>query len=221
LSPNTRNAPGLQSRGGPCICPSLINKDRNKPHHLHSISTSCSLLERWQEEYKYSFTREQQLAQDQSRDALAKIEKELSERKVTLEREWADREKAIAAREDELTQLRARSAGFAEDLKAAADDAAAETAARLEQQHKAAEELLKRQSDGEKNVLSAKITALERTVKDQAKQLTRLQEQAEKAYAQVQEIAVRAIEGSASAKQLAHLQQLLADQTRKANQPER
>jgi hypothetical protein len=73
---------------------------------------------------------------------------------------------------------------------------------------------------GEKNVLTAKIAALERTVKDQAEQLTRLQEQAEKAYAQVQEIAVRAIEGSANTKQLAHLQQLLADQARKSS-PER
>jgi len=65
--------------------------------------------------------------------------------------------------------------------------------------------MLRRQSDGEKNVLTAKIAALERTVKAQAEQLARLQEQAEKAYSQVQEIAVRAIEGSASAKQLAHL----------------
>ena len=69
-------------------------------------------------------------------------------------------------------------------------------------------------------MLAAKIAALERTVKDQADQLTRLEQQAERSYAQVQEIAVRAIEGSASAKQLAHLQQLLADQARKSG-PER
>ena len=70
-------------------------------------------------------------------------------------------------------------------------------------------------------MLVAKIAALERTVQDQAEQLTRLEQQAEKAYAQVQEIAVRAIEGSASTKQLAHLQQLLADQARKSSAPER
>jgi len=46
-------------------------------------------------------------------------------------------------------------------------------------------------------------------------------QQAEKAYAQVQEIAVRAIEGSASAKQLAHLQQLLTEQLRKSGPSER
>ena len=48
-----------------------------------------------------------------------------------------------------------------------------------------------------------------------AVRMAKLLGQAEKAYAQVQEIAVRAIEGSAGAKQLASLQQLLADQARK------
>jgi hypothetical protein len=43
----------------------------------------------------------------------------------------------------------------------------------------------------------------------------RAREQSEKAYSQVQEIAVRAIEGSGSSKQLAQLQQLLAEQVRK------
>ena len=41
------------------------------------------------------------------------------------------------------------------------------------------------------------------------------------AEANIQEIAVRAIEGSASSKQLANLQQLLADQVRKTASPER
>ncbi len=173
------------------------------------------------EEYKYSFARQQQLAQDQSSDALATGEKELSQRKTQLERDWAEREKAIAAQEQDLAELRARAAGFAGEVKEAASRAAADTTARLEEQHRAADELVRRQLEGEKNVLTAKIAALERTVKDQAEQLTRLQEQAEKAYAQVQEIAVRAIEGSASTKQLAHLQQLLADQVRKTSAPER
>jgi hypothetical protein len=70
-------------------------------------------------------------------------------------------------------------------------------------------------------VLATKIAAMERTVKEQAEQLTRLQEQAEKAYSQVQEIAVRAIEGSANTKQISHLQQLLKDQMRKPAAGER
>ena len=71
---------------------------------------------------------------------------------------------------------------------------------------------------GEKNVLTTRVTSLEHTVQEQSQRLTSLLAQAEKAYAQVQEIAVRAVEGSAAAKQVASLQQLLADQPRKSGE---
>jgi hypothetical protein len=173
------------------------------------------------EEYKYNFAREQQLARDRSGDELAKAQKELSDRQAQLEREWDQREKALAASEQELAELRARDAGFAHELKVAAASAAADATQRAEQQHKAAQELLRRELEGEKNVFATKIAALERMVQEQAEQLVRLEQQAEKAYAQVQEIAVRAIEGSASTKQLANLQQLFSDQVRKSSSPER
>lgn len=173
------------------------------------------------EEYKYTFAREQQLARDQSGDEIAVAEKELAQRKAELDRQWGEREKALAASEQELAELRARSAGFAQELKAAAERAAADAVERVEGQHKAALELLRRELEGEKNVLATKIAAFERTVKEQAEQLSRLEQRAEKAYVQVQEIAVRAIEGSASSKQLANLQQLFTEQVRKSGSAER
>lgn len=102
----------------------------------------------------------------------------------------------------------------------AATRAVADTTARLEQQHQSAQALLRREFEGEKNVLTTKVASLEQVVHEQAEQLGRLAQQAEKAYSQVQEIAVRAIEGSASSKQFAQLQQLLAEQVRKSS-PER
>jgi hypothetical protein len=173
------------------------------------------------EEYKYSFAREQQLARDQLSDEAAAAQKEWAQRKSQQEREWAEREKALAAGEQELAELRARAAGFAQELKAATERAAVDAVERAQQQHKGAQELLRRELEGEKNVLATKIAALERTVQEQTEQLSRLEQQAEKAYAQVQEIAVRAIEGSASTKQLANLQQLFAEQVRKGSSPER
>ena len=180
------------------------------------------------DEYKYNFARDQQAASNQANDELAKVQKDIAERKSQFERQWEDREKAIAAREQELTsreqelvELRSRVAGFAKDLQAAVDQAEARAAERVQQHQKAALELLRRELEGEKNVLAAKIAGLERTVKEQAEQITRLEQQAEKSYAQIQEIAVRAIEGSASAKQVTSLQQLLAEQVRKTSVPER
>lgn len=171
--------------------------------------------EREKEEYRYAFAREQQQARDQFADEQAKANKELAERKAAAERELTERERAVKAREDELTTLLKRVEAFPKELDTALAKAVKEATDRQRQESAAREELLQREFAGERNVLTTRITSLEQTAKEQADQITRLLAQAEKAYAQVQEIAVRAIEGSGSAKQLANLQQMLADQVRK------
>ncbi len=111
--------------------------------------------------------------------------------------------------------MRQRVESFPKDLDAAVARAVKEATTRQQQESASREELLKRQFDGERNVLTTRITSLEQTAKEQSDQIARLLAQSEKAYGQVQEIAVRAIEGSGNAKQIASLQQLLADQSRK------
>jgi hypothetical protein len=180
------------------------------------------------EEFKYNFAREQQIARDQAADESAKAQKELAEKREDFSQRCDEREKSLAAREQEvgakeqeLAELRAQVAGFAKDLQTAIGQAENRATERLAQQHKAAQELLRRELEGEKNVLAAKFAGLERTVKEQTEQITRLEQQAEKSYSQIQEIAVRAIEGSSSTKQLANLQQLLTEQVRKSSVQER
>jgi chromosome segregation ATPase len=171
--------------------------------------------EREKEEYRYAFAREQQQAKDQFADETARAGKELAERKAQAEKELAERERAVKAREEEAAALRQRVESFPKELEAAVAKAVKETTTRLQQESLSREEIFKREFAGEKNVFTTRITSLEQTVKEQADQIAKLLQQAEKAYGHVQEIAVRAIEGSGSAKQLANLQQLLADQGRK------
>ena len=172
--------------------------------------------EREKEEYRYAFAREQQQARDQFADETAKAQKDLADRTAAAERELTERERAIKSREEELASLRQRVEGFPRELDAAIAKAVKDATARQQQDATSREELLKREFAGERNVLTTRITSLEQTAKEQADQIARLLSQSEKAYGQVQEIAVRAIEGSASAKQLSNLQQMLADQGRKA-----
>jgi hypothetical protein len=171
--------------------------------------------EREKEDYRYAFAREQQQARDAFADETAKIHKQLADTKAKADADVAQREQALAEREQELATLRAKAEAAPKELEAAVAKAIKETTARLTQESASREELLKRDYLGEKNVSAARIASLEHTVQEQAQRLTALLAQTEKAYAQVQEIAVRAVEGSAAAKQLAGLQQLLADQPRK------
>lgn len=171
--------------------------------------------EREREEYRYAFAREQQLAKDQFADEMAKAERALAERKAQSEKELAERERAIAAREEELNDLRKRTAAFPKELDAAVAKAARDALAASQADAAGREELLKRDFAGERNVLTTRIASLEQTVKEQAAQLQKLAQQSEKAYAQVQDIAVKAIEGSSNSRSLASLQQILAEQGRK------
>jgi hypothetical protein len=173
--------------------------------------------EREKEEYRYGSAREQQQARDQFADEMAKAQKELAERKATADRDLEERERAVKTREEELAGLRQRVEAFPSELDAALAKAVKDATTRQQQDSASKEELLKREFAGEKNVLTTRITSLEQIAKEQSEQIARLLSQSEKAYGQVQEIAVRAIEGSASAKQLSNLQQMLAEQGRKGS----
>jgi hypothetical protein len=171
--------------------------------------------EREKEEYRYSFVREQIQARDQFDDQKAKLEREAENRKETLEREVAERERAVTLREADLGSLRTKVDAFPKEIETAVARAIKETTDRLSAESRNREELTKKEFAGERNVLNTKIEALESKVGEQNDQLKQLSQRLEKAYAQVQEIAVRAIEGSGISKSLASLQQLLSDQAKR------
>ncbi len=103
-------------------------------------------------------------------------------------------------------------------MEAAIAKAVKEATEKLNLEAKNREELQKREFLGERNVLTTRIESFEKIAKDQSEQVARLTEQLEKAYQQVQEIAVKTIEGSSNAKSLANLQQWMAEQVRKSSQ---
>ena len=174
--------------------------------------------EREKDDYEYSFKREQKLTKDKFEDEKSKLEKEIQVKKEQMESEVKEREKAIAGREDELNELRKKVSAFPKEMETAIAKAIKETTEKLTLEAKNREELMKKEFIGEKNVLTTRIESLEKTVKEQSEQIAKLSQQLEKAYQQVQEIAVKTIEGSSTIKSFANLQQWISEQTRKAPQ---
>jgi hypothetical protein len=172
--------------------------------------------DREKEDYDYAFKREQKLAKDKFEDEKAKLEKEIQTKKDQMESELKAREKVIVEREEELNELRKKVSAFPKEMETAVNKVVKETTDRLNLEAKNREELLKRDSLGEKNVLTTRIESLEKLAKEQGEQIARLTQQLEKAYQQVQDIAVKTIEGASSAKSLASLQQWLGEQIRKS-----
>ena len=166
--------------------------------------------EREKEEYKYAFQREQQLAREQFEDEKARLEREIAYRREQMEKELADREKAVAEKETELNELRKHVSAFPKELESTVNRAVKEAVQRVESEARNREELLKKEFDGERNVLNTRIEALEKTVTEQNEHIAKLSQQVEKSYSQVQDIAIKAIEGTSRSQPLLNLQQLMA-----------
>jgi hypothetical protein len=174
--------------------------------------------DREKEEYDYSFKREQKLAKDKFEDEKSKLEKEIQIKKEQMESELKEREKVVAEKEEELNELKKKVSTFNKELETAVAKAIKETTDRLNLEAKNREELVKKEFIGERNVLTTRIESLEKIVKEQSEQIAKFSQQLEKAYQQVQDIAVKTIEGSSSIKSFATLQQWVSEQMRKSSQ---
>jgi hypothetical protein len=176
--------------------------------------------EREAEEYTYAFERQKRLAQEQFEYEKARMERETQMRREELERDLTAREQALKEKESELDELRAKAAASAAELAAAVDKAVKETTDRLTRESEAREALLKKGFEGEQKVLQSRIDSLQQTAKEQLQQIARLSAQIEKSYGQVQEIAVKAIEGSGSVRVISSIPPGQADKPRGAGQAE-
>ena len=156
--------------------------------------------DREKEEYDYAFKREQKLAKDKFEDEKVRLEKEAQTKREQMEGDLKIREKAIVEQEVELNELKKKVTAFPKEMEAALVKAVKETTERINIDAKNREEIQKREFAGEKNVFTTRIESLEKTVKEQSDRIVRLNQQLEKAYQQVQDVAVKTIEGSSDAK---------------------
>jgi small-conductance mechanosensitive channel len=80
--------------------------------------------------------------------------------------------------------------------------------------NKKLEEMIPAPAEAERSIKNV-VGSLKKTLKEQNEQTAKLSQQLEKAYQQVQEIAVKTIEGSSTIKSFANLQQWISEQTKK------
>jgi hypothetical protein len=177
---------------------------------------------RQKEEYQYAFEREQQLARDKFEYEKAKlqVEKQTLENQMKVlkeqtEKELSEREKQINSREKEFESLQAQVAEFPQKLEAAVAKAVEENIERIEFETKYQKDLLQKEFEGQRNVLTARIQSLEKTLKEQNEQIAKLSTQQDAAYQKIQDVAVKAIEGASKASSFSDLQHVLAEQVKK------
>lgn len=181
-------------------------------------ATEKKRREREREEYDYGFKREQKLAKDVFQDEKARQTQGIENQKMETESLLAAREKAVADREQAIADLERKVAAFPKELEVSVKKAVDEVTQRMTADAKNREELQKSGFDGERKVLVTKIDGLEKTVKEQHEQLSRLSQQLEKSYQKVEDIAVKAVQSASAFQSATSLQQMMSEQARKQGQ---
>jgi len=192
--------------------------DKEKKAHEAELkernATEIKARDREREEFAYAFKRDQQTIKDKLNDEKTTLEKEIKLRRETAYVDLADREKAISEKERELAELRAKAATFPRELEAAVAGAVKDATEKLRLEAKNRDDLLRKEFEGERNVLTAKNEAFERSNKDLQAANLKLAQQIEAAYQKVQDIAEKTVDGISQAKSLGDLQKLLVEQSR-------
>jgi hypothetical protein len=165
-------------------------------------------------EYTYNLELRRKLdnaAYEQQQDQLRKALEDFEEVK---KKAWAEREKRIAEQETEFRALQARVEKFPKELEIAVKKAKEEETAMARRQTKVKTDLRAKEVEGERRVYELKIQSLEEVIKKQQQQLNGLSTQLEAAVKQVQELAVKAIEGASSTGSLQAVREIALEQAK-------
>lgn len=152
--------------------------------------------EREEEEYSYALQLLRKKDTDSYQDRKLKLEKDLSDKKVSFEAEIAARESKVAEAEAELTSLREKSEAFPGELEKAVDSAVKVVTEKLQTKFDYEKELTAKHVEGELNLKEQTIQTLQSKIKDLEATIKELSQKAVTAEASVKDIALKAIENS-------------------------
>ena len=166
------------------------------------------------EEYDYKKTIERKKAQEKHDEEMRALEKGNREKQETLEKSWDERERAIKEREEDHLRLQQEAGGFPSRLQAETERARSEATRQTEQRFEQQVLLMTKEREADRRLSDLQIKTLEETVARQTAQMAALQKQLDEAKQQVQDIAVKAIEGASGARALSHVNQIAMEQAK-------
>lgn len=170
--------------------------------------------QREKEEHEYQKNIERKKEQDDWEETRRLQERKNKEKQEVLEKSWQARESALKEREDELNRLRKEAAEFPEKSRQETAASAAEAVKAAEAAHAQELLMLRKDAETEKRLSELQIKTLGETAVRQFSQIDELGRRLEEAKKQVQDIAVKAIEGASGAKALTHVSQLAMEQAK-------
>jgi hypothetical protein len=156
---------------------------------------------RGEADFDYELERGHKIEQDAFVEKKRKLERELAETGLLKEKLWAAREAVLAAHKAEFDAHTARIAALPQELDEAVKKAREEAIKDAYSTEKVRSELLEKEVEANRKVYALQIQQLEDSVKKQSDQIEALSGQLATALREVQELALRAIEGTSRPQQ--------------------
>ncbi|MCT7954958.1 hypothetical protein [Laspinema palackyanum] len=166
------------------------------------------------EEYRYSLERDRHLAQEEYAQTQKGLYQELAEIRQTQEQEWTERENAIAEREKYYAEAKAKVEAHPKELETNIKNGKDSGRNIGNYQAKIASDLRSKEVEGLQRSYQLQISALEVSINNQEERIKTLTKQLESALKQVQDLAVKAIEGTSNANSFQALREIAVEQAK-------
>ncbi len=165
-------------------------------------------------EYKYNLELQRQLQSGEYEQQQKALYKQLEELLQETEKQWAEREKAISEREKQFEELKAKVEVFPKDKEAAIKKATEEGKGIAHYQAKVKSDLYSKEVEGQKRFYEQRLQSLEQTITNQETRIQNLSKQLESALKQVQDLAVKAIEGTSNVNSYQAIKEIALEQAK-------
>ncbi|MCU0654488.1 MAG: hypothetical protein MUF64_04115 [Polyangiaceae bacterium] len=147
-------------------------------------------------DFIYDLERKHKVETDAFNEKKRKIERDISETTQTKEKAWTEREKALAEKKAEFEANQARIATLPQELEDAVKKAREESIKDAHSDARVKARLLEKEVEANRKVYELQIKSLEEQATKLQAQIDSLTTQLQTANREVQELAIRAVEGS-------------------------
>ncbi|MGF1674130.1 MAG: hypothetical protein ACFCUV_10655 [Rivularia sp. (in: cyanobacteria)] len=165
-------------------------------------------------EYKYNLELQRNLEVDLYEQQQKELYKQLDEFQQETEKQWNQRENTTAEKEKQFEELKVKVESFSQEKETAIRKATEEGKGIAHYQAKVKANLLAKEVEGQKAFYEQRIQSLEQTITNQETRVESLSKQLESALKQVQDLAVKAIEGSANINSYQAIKEIALEQAK-------
>ncbi|MDJ0660643.1 MAG: hypothetical protein QNJ42_14325 [Crocosphaera sp.] len=167
-----------------------------------------------EEQYMYNLQLERQLDKEQYEAQKESLYQDLKEAKETQEKQWKEREDGIAKQEKEQEEAKVKVKELEQELEDKIKQGKEEGKGIGHYQAKIKSDLRMKEIEGEKQNFQLRIAALEETIKNQEMRQQSLSQQLEASLKQVQDLAVKAIEGTSNRNSFEAMKEIAMEQAK-------